>query len=112
MFWSKFFKIVSCVIAILLLIIFSIFVWPTAYRYDRFSDTTIRTNRFTGETQMLTFRGWVSPANHGPAPLPAPLPERPALGGSGRWVPLEDLPDELKPQPAPAPEPEPKKDNY
>lgn len=39
------------------------FVWPTPYRYDRYQrdgmTTTIRTNRFTDDTQRLTPNGWL-----------------------------------------------------
>lgn len=55
-------------LAMLIILCFSYFVWPTIYRYDTFSTGSganypIRTNRFTGESEILKgFHGWVSAA--------------------------------------------------
>jgi hypothetical protein len=33
-------------------------IWPTPYREYRFGNTTIRVNRLTGRTDLLTVFGW------------------------------------------------------
>jgi hypothetical protein len=47
-------RIVLSLIALTLLVLFAVFVWPTMYRYDRFLKTVVRTNRFTGNTEQLS----------------------------------------------------------
>lgn len=44
--------------------VFSVFVWPTRYRYDELAGAggvkvPVRTDRFTSEVQILTPSGWV-----------------------------------------------------
>jgi hypothetical protein len=43
----------------ILVIMFGLFVWPGIYRYDKTrKDILIRTNRFTGQTEMLRYDEW------------------------------------------------------
>jgi hypothetical protein len=35
-----------------------LFVWPTAWRYDRVGRTPIRTHRVTDEVEFLNMQGW------------------------------------------------------
>jgi hypothetical protein len=35
-----------------------LFVWPTAWRYDRLGKTPIRTHRVTDEVEFLNMQGW------------------------------------------------------
>lgn len=35
-----------------------VWVWPTPWRYDHVENTTARTNRFPGQVQTLTLKGW------------------------------------------------------
>ena len=35
-----------------------LFVWPTAWRYDRVGRTPIRTHRVTDEVEFLNIQGW------------------------------------------------------
>jgi len=35
-----------------------LFVWPTAWRYDRIGRTPIRTHRVTDEVEFLNLQGW------------------------------------------------------
>lgn len=51
------------IIALILLLIFAWFVWPTPYRYDQYKfflyDTPIRINRFTDEVEILSSGKWI-----------------------------------------------------
>jgi hypothetical protein len=35
-----------------------LFVWPTAWRYDRVGRTPIRTHRVTDDVEFLNMQGW------------------------------------------------------
>lgn len=56
---------VGIVVAVLVLLVIGIFVWPTVYRYDRMQAgedgvyimVPIRTNRFTGQSEIF-YHGW------------------------------------------------------
>jgi hypothetical protein len=37
---------------------FGLFVWPTPWRYDRVGKNPIRTNRVTGDVEILNLQGW------------------------------------------------------
>jgi hypothetical protein len=55
-------KIVA-IVALILLAFFAAFVWPTIYRYDQATfvgnqKALVRTNRFTGNSQVMTPYGW------------------------------------------------------
>lgn len=52
---------------VLAVLVLALFVWPTPYRYFPYNSggptaasTTIRVNRFTGATSILTPRGWAT----------------------------------------------------
>jgi hypothetical protein len=48
-------------IGLILVLLFLIFVWPTAYRYDDFKGLPIRINRFTGTVEVLYISsGWTT----------------------------------------------------
>jgi hypothetical protein len=56
-------KTITITLATLVVALLAVFVWPTAYRYDRtnfvgVSNVLVRTNRFTGNSQSLTPNGW------------------------------------------------------
>ncbi|HMF10594.1 MAG TPA: hypothetical protein VKJ00_15775 [Thermoanaerobaculia bacterium] len=34
------------------------FVWPTPWRYDHIGKNPVRTNRVTGDVEILTLQGW------------------------------------------------------
>ncbi len=53
--WSK--KLTLFAILILV-VLFGWFVWPTPWSYYHDRSLNLRVNRFTGETQVLTVRGW------------------------------------------------------
>lgn len=43
------------------LILFSIFIYPTLYKYEKLDQKTpVKINRITGSTELLTSNGWVS----------------------------------------------------
>lgn len=68
------------IIALSFTIVIAVFVWPSAYRYDRFHETVIKTNRFTGSCYALTKYGWIKleePKEHDNLPAPAPGPPAP-----------------------------------
>jgi len=46
------------IIALIILMLFAAFVWPTMYRYDKFPSKLVRTNRITGGSEMLWGDGW------------------------------------------------------
>jgi hypothetical protein len=83
-------RIIITIIVLTILVLFAAFVWPTIYRYDRFFQTVVRTNRFSGESEALTPNGWNTMRREPPAPAIAPAPEK------SLHVPPEDLPDNLK----------------
>jgi len=37
---------------------FGLFVWPTPWRHDRVGRNPVRTNRVTGEVEILNLQGW------------------------------------------------------
>ena len=64
--------------AVIPLLLFAIFVWPTRYRYGQWHDggneQEVRTDRFTGAVEVLTVYGWVNFQKNesaGPLDLPA-----------------------------------------
>jgi len=36
----------------------ALFVWPTPWRYDHIGKNPVRTNRVTGDVEILTLQGW------------------------------------------------------
>jgi hypothetical protein len=62
--------------------ILAITVWPTLYRYDRMTVSggsyPVRTNRFSGKTEMLSIgTGWFElKSSHQSTPTPAPTPSQ------------------------------------
>src|SRR5689334_18098252 len=71
----------SLIIAVCALAVsFAIWVWPTAWTYDRIDGRTVRTHRFTGRVQRLTLSGWVGTNREErkeTSELPAAPPENP-----------------------------------
>lgn len=63
--WTS--RVVAIATAVVVLVL-AFFVWPTPYRYFSWADnagesamqTTLRVNRFTGATAVLTPRGWAT----------------------------------------------------
>jgi len=45
-------------------VLFVIYVWPTAWEHYKIRDATFRVNRFTGETQYLSPQGWTASPAH------------------------------------------------
>jgi len=44
---------------IVCIIVFGIFVYPGAYKYDKLDQSfPVKINRFTGYTQIMTYDGW------------------------------------------------------
>jgi len=56
---------IAIIVASVMTLIFSVYVWPTAYRYDHTTidgaDYSVRTNRFTDDVYVLTQWGWIHP---------------------------------------------------
>ena len=56
-------KRLAAIVGLVLLVLFSIYVWPTRYRYAE-SDVgvrqLVRVDRFTGEAEALGMDGWYS----------------------------------------------------
>lgn len=81
---NKYFRIIISIIILTIILLIAAFVWPTMYRYDKYHQTIVRTNRFSGESEGLTDRGWVKMRPYKPSvaetPAPAPAPHVEYLG--------------------------------
>ncbi len=52
-------RIISFTMAIILIIIFGIFIYPGIYKYDKLNQNLpVKINRLTGNTKILTATGW------------------------------------------------------
>lgn len=57
-------SIVVALVASVIVFVFAWLIWPTPYRYFTLHEPAIRparVQRFTGQTEVLTLYGWVSP---------------------------------------------------
>lgn len=45
---------------ILIILIFSVTIYPTVYKYDKLGNYIVKINRLTGETNILTGNGWLN----------------------------------------------------
>lgn len=45
-------------IAVVFAVLFVIYVWPTAWRYEQVNGRLIRVSRFTDRVQRITTDGW------------------------------------------------------
>lgn len=65
-------------------ILFSFYVWPTAYRFDSFDGLPVRIHRFTGNAEILTANGWKDRASKRDAnPTPKDTPTSQEAAGAG-----------------------------
>lgn len=44
---------------IVCIFVFGLFVYPGTYHYDKYKNYPIKTNRFTGETEIFKGKGWI-----------------------------------------------------
>lgn len=52
-------RIISFILAIVLIIVFGIFIYPGIYKYDKLNQNLpVKINRLTGDTKVLTANGW------------------------------------------------------
>lgn len=52
-------RIISFTMAIILIIVFGIFIYPGIYKYDKLNQNLpVKINRLTGNTKILTATGW------------------------------------------------------
>lgn len=58
--WLQHPRLIAAVVGLALLFSFATFVWPTRWRYEDFRGIPTRTDRFTGEVQVLSTYGWYS----------------------------------------------------
>ncbi|MFN2385336.1 MAG: hypothetical protein ABR576_03460 [Thermoanaerobaculia bacterium] len=64
------------VFSFLLTFYFSVFVWPTAWRYHQVGNTPMRTNRVTGQVEFLNLQGWQPVLDAFDTGSPRPRPTR------------------------------------
>lgn len=89
---SKYLRIIISITILTIVIFIAAFVWPTMYRYDRFYKTVVRTNRFTGNAEMLTTEGW-DKMQSSPKRVTVPEDKTPAVNAppSGNYLTPEQV---------------------
>ncbi len=54
-------RVISFLMAVILIIVFGIFIYPGIYKYDKLrQNMPVKINRLTGDTKVLTITGWAN----------------------------------------------------